>query len=207
MIKINLLPDEFKRTQKPKASFEFKMPEFGPKAIKIAVISLSILIGFHILLVISIFLKDSSLKKLDSKWSSLQPQKIEIDRLNSEITAVEKTVLPIKQLVEKRFLWSKKLNQLSDLMTPGIWFTRLSIEIQVKDAQKGDYIRILNLEGCAASLYGDETALVGKFIKALQEDKDFFQHFSEVKLGPMQKAMIEKNEIMNFKVFCIFRKD
>lgn len=207
MIKINLLPAEFKKAQRPSRHFEFQVPKFGPKAFKIAIILLSFLAGLHFLLVISIFLKSNSLKKLNLKWQTLQPKKIEIDHLNSQINSIEKTVSPIRQLVEKRLLWSKRLNELSDLMTPGIWLEHLSIETQIKDAEKGIILRILNLEGCAAALYGDETSLVGKFIKALQENKDFFQHFSEIKLGPMEKAILENNPIMKFKILCFFRED
>lgn len=206
MIRINLIPVELKKDQKPKASFEFGIPELGPRLLKPALYLLSVLIGLHFLLALSILAKSVSLRTLNYKWQRLQPDRAEVERVNSEIANIEKTAFPIRQLIEKRVLWAKELNQLSDSMSTGVWLTKLFIETQIKDAKKGEYARILNLEGCAASLYGDETALVAKFVKALQADKEFFKYFSDLKLGPMEKGTLESIPVMNFKVFCFFKK-
>lgn len=207
MIKINLLPEELKKTPKPSKAFKFDINALGPKAFKALIIFLSALVALHIILVVSIFLKDSSLKRADLKWQKLQPVKIEIERISDESRGIEKRILPIRQLIEGRAMWARRLNQISDLLTPGIWLTRIYQETHLVDTQKGVSTRALNLEGCASSVYGDETALVAKFIKSLQEDKDFSGQFSEIKPGPMEKAMLENNPVMNFKITCFYRGD
>ena len=208
MIKINLLPHEFGKAQRPKRSLRLDIPKLGPKLKKLSVYLLSVLAGLHILLGLSIFLKTVSLKKLNAKWQRLQPSRAEVERLNKEIAELEKIIMPIRQLVAKRIIWSKELNQLSDSMVPGVWLTKLFIQSnQVRDAKDNEYVRVLNLEGYAASLYGDETVLVAKFIKAMQDNKEFFKYFRELKMGPMEKATLENAAVMNFKIFCFFKKD
>lgn len=220
MIKLNLLPGEFKKKKvadKPKKEKDEKKPKkapiqldkflkFGPQAVKIGRIAGIVLIGLNLVLGTFVLFKQLSLKSLDSQWKPLQPKKAELDKTNSEYATIEKLAGPIRQLVEGRFLWAKKINQVSDLMIPGIWLNRLAIEKQVKDAQKGDYVQTLILEGCAASSFGEETALIGKFIKGLQEAKEFSSDFSEIKSGPLEKTMLEKTPSMNFRVYCVFKK-
>lgn len=205
MIRINLLPDEYKKTKGKGAPFEFNIAKMGPKVLQIAGCSLAALIALHLVLCLFIFLRGSSLKKLDYKWRLLQPKKIEMDHLRADSSAAGKIIAPIKQLVESRMTWADKLNKLSELITPGIWFSRISLEKEARDPQKGTFQKILNIEGFASSAYGDETALVGRFIKALQEDGDFFKDFSAIKLGPMEKQSSDDISTMHFKISCFLK--
>lgn len=207
MIKINLLPPEVKKAQKQKAKkpVEFHIPKLGPKLIKAGIYSLSVLIGLHLILGISILFEGISLKNAELKWERLHPDRIEIERIAKEAASIEKFTAPVKELYDKRILWSRELNELSNAITPGVWLSRFFIETQVRNAQKGEFQRILNLEGRAASLYGDETALVAKFVKSLQDNKGFFRYFSDIKLGPMERLTVESNPVMNFRVFCYFK--
>lgn len=204
MIKINLLPKELTKEQKPSKAFQVKFPKIDPKFFKAGIYFLVALIGLNILTAASVVIKSNSLNRLESKWQSLQPDKTEIDRLNSEISDVEKKVLPIKEMMGKRILWAKELNELSNLLTPGVWLNKFFIQKHAGD--KGEYKYVLNFEGCAASLYGDEATLIANFIKAIQGNEEFFRYFSEVKLGPMEKTVIENTPVMNFKIFCAFKK-
>lgn len=207
MIKINLLPTELKSSKSPQRPHDLKIPELGPKTFKVAGYILAILITCHILLIVSIIFKSISLRTLEQKWQFLQPQKTDVEKLNSEVTSLERKFLPVKRLIEERDLWSKRLNRISDLMTTGIWLNKLFIQTQITDSQKAAYVRVLNLEGCAASIYGDETSLIAKFTKGLQEDQEFLQYFRDIKLGPMEKSILDKVPIMNFKITCFFRED
>mgnify|MGYP001575698925 CR=1 FL=1 len=207
MIKINLLPETAKKQQKSKKPFEFEMPKIGPEAIKAGIGFLSVLLAGHLLLGLSILLKEVSLNKLEAKWQQLSPRKKDVDKVKEEVEAVEKMVAPVRMLVNDRMSWSKILNQLSNLITPGVWLTKLYVQTQISSPQKGEYARSLNIEGCAASLYGDETSLAAKFTKALQDDKEFLGYFSEIKLGPMEKNALENIPVMNFQLFCLFKDE
>lgn len=206
MIKINLLPKELKKEQKPKKTFPvWELPKIAPKLFKAGIYGLSALLGINILVAASIIAKSASLGGLNAKWQALGPNKAEIDRLNTEINSIEKKTMPVKKLMEKRILWAKELNELSNIMTPGVWLTKFFIQKQA--GEKGEYKYILNIEGCTASLYGDETTLIANFVKAIQGNQEFFKYFSEAKLGPMEKAMMDKTPVMNFKIFCLLKKD
>ncbi len=206
MIKINLLPKELKKEQKPKKEFSIlELPKISPKLFKAGIYGLSALLGINFLIAASVIAKSASLGSLNNKWQALQPNKAQIDRLNLEISSIEKKTVPVKKLMEKRILWAKELNELSNLMPPGVWLTKFFIQKQA--GEKGGYKYILNIEGCAASLYGDEATLIANFVKAIQGNQEFFKYFNEAKLGPMEKAMMDKTPIMNFKIFCLLKRD
>jgi len=207
MIKINLLPEELRKNKSSKKTFRLDASALKPQFLKIGFYLIAVLLGVHLFLGLSVLLKSKSLDRLNSRWQKLEPDKIKIDGINSRIVSLEKEVLPIKQLVDSRMMWAVELNKLSNLMTTGVWFTKLFVQTQIPDIQTGESIRVLNLEGCAASLYGDETALAARLVKVLQEDEVFFKYFSEIKLGPMERTTLEKNPVMNFKIFCFFRKE
>lgn len=206
MIKINLLPKELKKEQKAKkVSQPLEFPKIGPKLFKAGIYCLCVLLGINMLIIGSTVAKSVSLKHLNNKWQTLQPNKAEIDSLNAQIGGIEKNILPVRNLLKKRILWAEELNALSNLITPGVWLTKFFIQKQ--PAEKGTYKYVLNIEGCAAALYGDEATLIANFVKALQSDREFFKNFSEAKMGPMEKAMVDKMPVMNFKIFCLLRGD
>ncbi|MBI4335271.1 MAG: hypothetical protein HY589_01300 [Candidatus Omnitrophica bacterium] len=206
MIKINLLPREVKKQQGPKRPVEFKIPELGAGALRIGIYSVSALIALHLFAAVSIMLKVGALNKLKSRWRTEEPRKAQIEDLNREVGLIEKKVLPVKELLDKRILWSRQLNALSNAMTPGVWLTKLYIVTRARGAKDQGYDRVLNIEGVAASLYGDEASLIAGFVKAIQGDAEFFKIFSEAKLGPMERAALDKSYIMNFRVFCVFKE-
>lgn len=196
MIKINLLPEELKISQKKKRNIEFKMPVITPRVWRIIGISAGMLAGLHIVFFISIMISTASYKELDKKWQSIQPDRIDAEKLIAQADGIEKKIAPIKKLTQDRILWARELNRISDLMTTGIWMNRLSIQSA----------KTLTIDGCAAALYGDETALIAAFMKALKDDREFSVYFDEIKMGPMQEAELEKNPIMRFKIYCTCRK-
>lgn len=205
MIKINLLPKELKKEQKPKKPLpKLEIPKIGPKLFKAGLYLLCALLGINLLVIVSVITKSISLRGAKAAWAALGPNKAEIDALNAQISGIEKDILPVRNLMAKRILWAQELNALSDLMTPGVWLTKFFIQKQAME--KGDYRYILNIEGCAASLYGDEATLIANFVKALQDNREFFKNFSEAKIGPMEKAALDNMSIMNFKVFCAMRR-
>jgi len=182
------------------------LAKFGPQFFKAVRYGVVAVIALHLLLGLLLFMKGVSLKTLDAKWQSLQSRKLEIEKVSKEQSSLEKIVLPMRQLTQGACFWSRKLNKISELITAGVWLTRLSTETQGQGA-KGPPSRILELRGYAASAYGDETGLIGKFAKALQDDKDFAGDFSEIKIGPMEKETTENAPVMNFKISCLLKKE
>lgn len=207
MIELDLLPTELKKVQRPKRDLKLELKKLGPQVFKMGGIFLGILLALHLVLGFAVLLKGASLKRLNSRWQLLKSQGTEIEDLNTKMKAAKKVVLPVRQLIEGRIYWSRKLNQLSDRMTPGIWLTGLTVNTQGSSDRKSGYGGSVHLQGYAAALYGDETALVGEFIKALQEDEEFIRSFDSVELNSMTRETLAGNAVMNFGVSLSLRGD
>lgn len=192
MIEINLLPKELRKKKK----VAFKMPEVNVKILPIGIGFFAILILTQLALGMAISSKTKAFESLNEEWNKIFPEKREVDALKKEVNEIERKVDIIDQLIVKRTLWSRKLSDLSNSMISGIWLTKLSLQ---KNKQ-------LNIEGNAYSSYGDETAVVGRFIKSLKENEDFFSDFSKIELGQIQRRSIKDAEVMRFVISCYFKR-
>ncbi len=207
MISINLLPDEFKKTQAARKPFLTNITQAKTLLVKGLIAVVSAAAGVNLLLALLVLLNGIALKNLNHKWQARQSQIAEIKKSKTESTVLENEINPMKELIEKRFSWARPVNQIGGLITSRIWIKRLSVQNKTPDPQKKETIKILNMEGCVASKYGNEAAAVAKFIKALQDNKEFRAHFEDIRLGPMDKGVAGNVPVMNFKVSCYFKKE
>lgn len=226
MIEINLLPEEL-RKKEPKfkridlSGFDLKnIPVF-----KIVIISLSTLAVFHILLFTTGVFSKARLKSLTKKYNDILPKKKEADALKAQSIAINSKVRTIDELMVKRFSWAKELNALSDSMTPGIWLSEFNYDEKIGEKpaspravinSKGKrevsrpaiekvLLRYLIISGYASSMGEEGTALIGKFIKSLKDNSNFYSHFSDIELGSIKSERIENQEVMSFKITCLFK--
>ena len=233
MIEINLLPEELKKKNEPKfKKFDlsgFNIDNFNIKNIplvKIGIIAIAALTAFHLALFLVGTTSKASLASLAKKRDACLPEKNEADSLRNELARINKKVTAIDGLMVKRLSWAKKLNGLSDALTPGIWLTELSYDEKAGDrlvlvartpngkskkgpsrsvAEKVVY-RYLVLSGYASSMGEQGTALIGKFIKSLKESSQFYSDFSEITLDSIKSDKFQDQEVMNFKITCMFKE-
>ena len=177
MIEINLLPKELK---KKKIKLELPNIKFTPIIIGVVAFIVFVQLVLSVTLMIK---KGYTLKRLEAKWTVFEPKSKELLAMNEQLESLTRKVKNIDSLVAKRLSWTKKLNDLSDLMTPGVWLNSLSID------EVGGR-KILSLKGSVSSSGMDEAALIGKFMKNLKENKSFFKDFSEIALGTIQKTEV-----------------
>jgi hypothetical protein len=222
MITINLLPQEDKKEESSfsKFSFSFKGQEKLVK--KIAITVLLALVAMHAVLFFIGMRSSMSIRALAQKDAMLQPGKKEYEALKSEVGSVNKKASAVDALIANRFSWAKKLNDLSESMTQGIWLTEISyketpseISTQVKALVKKPItkletkkiiFRYLNISGYASSMGEGATALVGKFINGMKENPSFFSDFTEIKLESIKSEKIFDQEVMNFRITCLFKE-
>lgn len=229
MIEINLLPEEFKKKE-PKFK---KMDLSGVNlqnipVLKIAGLFLAALVMIQIALFLINIYGNSVLAGLSKKYKELSPRKSEAEALKTQVDTVNKKVNAIDELMVKRFGWAKKLNDLSDSMTPGIWLTELSYDEKVvdrivqqdarvtgnakgkKDLPKPSTEKVLSryliLSGYASSMGEEGTALIGKFIKNLKDNSSFYSDFGTIELGVIRRDKVEDQEVMSFKITCLFKE-
>jgi len=224
MIEINLLPENLRKKERKKMD----LPEIY--FLPLAIYSLIGLVIIHLFFGAVILWKRGSVGRMTKKIEKLEPQKKEYLELKS---AVDKATLKqnsINQLMVNRLMWSKKLNDLSDSMIPGVWLTKLYLERkneqdaagkgkkkslklsldqlqQPKQApeKKSKVVSYLCLEGYASSLFGEEASIIAKFITSLKNNNDFYKDFSDIRLDSIQRKTIKDVEVMSFKIFCYFK--
>ena len=225
MITINLLPEELKKEERAFTKISFSFEGKGKSFKNLAIAAVLILITVHISLFFMNMKSSESYKALSQKNKRLAPAKKEYETLKAEAEISKKKATAIDELMANRFSWAKKLSDLSESLTQGIWLTELSyqensteIPVQVKappirpgskkevmaTEMKKITLRYLNISGYASSMGEQGTALIGKFIKNMKDNESFFSDFSEIKLESIKSDKILDQEVMSFRIICQF---
>lgn len=220
MIEINLLPEKLRKKKKP-----FKMPEITVASMPILIGIVTLLVIIHLAFIFTVKIQNRAYERMSKEWKVDSVKKDAIELTRRENIRMKKKVSEIEKLMSKKILWSKKLNQLSDLIMPGVWYTRLSIDkktVVVEPKGAGPLkkkslgmkrlaterveISYLNIEGEVSSAYGDELAIIGRFIEQLKSAPEFFGDFSNIELHSTELHSIGKIDVMKFNINCYFKK-
>ena len=194
MITINLLPEELK--VKPKAegtAFKFTLQE--KYFVYLLPVVICVLIFVHIVLILFSAVKGAQLNVLSKKWSSLGPQRKELDAFMQEHAAFSQDAIVLQQLSNQRINWAEKLNKLSLNLPPGVWFTDLSV------TQK-DFI----LKGSVIALQKEEMSLIHKLLSGLQNDPAFIGDFYNLELASVQNRAVGGYEVSDFTLVGAIKK-
>lgn len=231
MIEINLLPDELKKKDTRFKKFDLAHLDLkGLPVFKIAIGVIGILAVVHGLLFAVAAYSNVNLKELAKKQNELLPNTKEAQILKERSQMMVRKVGAINELMVKRFSWAKKLDALGDSMTPGIWLTEISYDeregqatvarlaglaagrgfkgrqdMAVSAAGENAPMRYLIMSGCASSPGEEGAAVVGKFIKSLKENSNFYSDIADIELGSIRSDKIEDQEVMRFRIICTFK--
>ncbi len=171
MIQINLLPDEFRRSQRTSAA-------------TLSVILIATFFGFGSLSVTGYLYLNvraeahSRVSILKEQLDNMTPQVRYAESLDSEKGEFEKRNKTIQEIAKSRTLWSEKLDRFAeivnrDVMSPRhqVWFDGIDIEcgLEAKDPH-------MDLDGFSA---GEEFKLVSNFHEDLSRDAVFAKGFTE----------------------------
>jgi hypothetical protein len=208
MIEINLLPEEAKKKKRSPAKIDvsaIKMPDLP--IVSIAGWTIGAVLIVQLILFAIGGVGATTLKSLSREYKGILPKKQETEKLKIQVDIMNKKVGAINELMVKRFSWEKKLNSLSDSMTPGIWLTELQYDEKPVEPSKTDSAlsRYLILSGAASSMGEEGTALIGRFIKSLKDDPAFYSDFSGIELDTIKREKTKDQEIMTFKITCLFK--
>jgi hypothetical protein len=225
MININLLPEDLRKEESSFSKMTLRFKEQGKLFRNLAIAALLTLICVHAILFLIGSRSSAAFKTLTQKNDELLPGKREYETLAAEAGIMSKKTKSIDALMANRFSWAKKLNDLSDAMTQGIWLTGISYEEKpsnisvqvkvpnnipgkkeiVKTETQMTNLKYLNISGYASSMGEQGTALIGKFIKSMKDRSDFFSDFSEINLESIKAEKFMDQEVMNFKITCLFK--
>ncbi len=191
-------------------------------ALRWALISVGALIAFHMLLFTTGIYAKIRVHSLAKKYDVMLPQKKEADDLRAQSESITRKVTAINGLMVKRFSWARKLSDLSDSMAPGVWLSELSLESKMTEraAQSNDkssgsknrkgaatekiLVTYLVMSGYTSQMGESGAALVGKFIKSLKDNPNFYSDFSDITLVSIKSDKFDTQEVMNFKITCPF---
>jgi hypothetical protein len=212
MIEINLLPQEMRKRPSPFANIDFSA--FSLQKLPVMPIAAGF-VGLLILVLALVFAMGlysrMALSSLTKRYEAITPKMKEAQALMAQNDSVNKRVSAIDDLMSGRFSWAKNLNAISDSMTPGIWLSELIYdENPVSGVQpaKGKGPKMpgrLIMIGYATGSGEQGAALVGKFIKSLKDNEEFYSDFGEVDLVGVKSEKVDGQDVVSFRVNCIFK--
>jgi len=193
MIEINLLPEGMRKQKRP--FFKLDLEMVG----KVKFLVGGIALGFLILLVIVPSIGSSIRKKqiiqILLEEQNIDPQRFQAEEINKEVTILKAKMNMLDEITKRRFLWAQKLNEISDVVLTGIWFTRIY----------SDSKRRLIIQGSVISKKEEAMASVGKFMKNIKEHESFFKDFKNIKLETVQRKSINERDVVDFKIALYFK--
>ena len=228
MIEINLLPQEM-RKKEPR----FKAVEFGEIDLKnlpvknIGIAAAAVLIALHAILFVIGSYSKSRAAAMSKKYNAIMPERNNALALKSQIDLMNRKVAAIDELMVKCFGWAEKLSDLNDSITPGIWLSELKYEERIgeraiqssakqasatgknqalKQSTEKVIFRYLMISGYASSMGEQGTASIGKFIKSLKDNSGFYSDFNDIELGSIKSEKMQDQEVMSFKLTCMFKQ-
>jgi len=193
MIEINLLPEEL-RKKKSEPVFNMNM-----ESEKLRFLAIGGAAGILILIVIALslgsFIRKAQINNLLAREKVFSDRLSRISIINKEIAILKAKMAVLDQLTKRKFLWTEKLNQLSDLLLPGIWFTHIYTDSENR----------LMIEGSVISKSEEAMAFVGKFMKNVKDNQQFFKDFKSIKLESVQRKNKEERDVVDFKISLYFQ--
>jgi cell division protein FtsB len=131
---------------------------------------------------------------VNSRQQKLDRIKFELDSLKREATKVSKDdVLALASLEQDRFLWSRRLEKLSEILPQGMAIT--GIEFQNKT---------LKLHALAqVDTNVKEFEVISKFIELLKTTPEFREGLFEIRFDQSLRKVIEDQDVLVFSVDCL----
>ena len=129
-----------------------------------------------------------------SRQTKLDRIKFELDSLKREATKVSKDdVMALARLENERFLWSRRLEKLAEILPTGMAVT--GIEYQNK---------ILTVHALAqVDTSIKEFEMISKFIELLKTTPEFRDGLHEVRFDQSLRKVIEDQDVLVFSIECL----
>jgi Tfp pilus assembly protein PilN len=217
MPQINLLLTASSKKKKAKA-LEVSKVELT-KAISIflpiSYVAVAILVLVWLIFSFLVMRDKRELAILDQKKSSLTVSPQEIQQVALKKEQLNNKMELLENFSSRKFIWSEKLEKISEFLPDGIWLTEISLDQlafssseEKKDKEKIVLLNkfMLTIKGSAyAYKIQDAVSSIGKFNNLMKETEEFSKDFSEITLFNVAKASIGKTDVMNFEFNLMVR--
>ena len=120
MIEINLLPEELRLKR------QSSKPSQLDNLVYLIPVILFVVVVVHMYLGMIFLTRSKVLAGLESTWHKLEPKRVEVLGLKSEINSESTDAQMVQSYLAKRVPLAPKLNKLSLDLPPGIWFNSIN---------------------------------------------------------------------------------
>jgi len=207
MLKINLLPPELRKKRKRSRVVVFELTQTF--LILIIVFEIALFLSFFLFVNMKVANKQQDLKSVRSELERLQAQVKDVKKLEDDAKKLENRLKIINDLMFSRMQWSKKLNELSNLIPENIWLTSLSLGQQGAVSSGGGVSVTKNVLvlRCKSISYPGEKGInqVGVFMNNLKFSPSFFETFSDVEFLGTTSEKSGETEVINFELRLPFK--
>lgn len=202
MITINLLPPQLRLD---KGLFRFT----GEFALSAGIGSGFILLVLLLVLTAIVGIQEAALKGAERELTGLDASWQETKQLKNSIRLLQGKVSMAEELLSHSLLWSKKMNEIGDLIQPGLWLTKIELQKRSVTGSSGDVLTedvLFLIQGRVYSKEGGETAIIGKYIKALKGDENFSRDFGDIRLENIRSHQLGGVPVAEFMLECPLKK-
>ena len=163
-----------------------------------------ILLAFFLFLLAIVGYQESALKRVEEELNGLDAVRQEMKQLKKDLRFLQDHSSTAEGLMKHPLLWSRKMNQVSDLLRAGIWLTKLELQRRSISTEKQEIKEgvALFIQGRVYSRDREEAAVVGKYISALKGNEDFFKDFEYIHLENIQSRPLGAVSVSEFTLVC-----
>lgn len=223
MIQINLLPEELRKREAPK----IVLPEIP--VTKTLLICGALLLTAQIIFTLLTFYYSWQGRTLKEKADASRSQNAQIQRYQSQTRQIQEELKSMRSLLIRKFYWASLLNAITDSTSKGVWFRGFSVEEgksvrsanttspktpktsdstsptpSTRQSAVSEKPYILKLTGSVMAP-GQETAVIGKEIKSLEENPVIRELFSGSSVT-MSQRKIKDVDVYDFELILKFKK-
>ena len=189
MLRVNLLPESARRASGSPLEQAYRTP-----LAKFVAVALGL---YLVSLVVPYTLYQSQLRTLNEKVLSLQPKKLEVDRIQGLLTGLKNQAASFQSLSRgDRGLWSRRFNILSDVTPEGVWFTELTLEPG----------KSLVIQGSAVGMAGAEMVSIGRLVQDLKSNPDFASVVKDLQIESIKRVQEREIELAQFTLTCALQE-
>jgi len=229
MIKINLLPQEFRKDEK----HSLVLPDIiSPKSLFLFLFLLIIVEAG--LFAYTRWLLEPRYEALQDQFISLGPKLKVVRSIKTETSAKQKTLRALSKKMERPFYWTGILNAVARGTVKGVWLNHLVVETrefeikkdeEKKEAEKEDSSPkkrprrkrsskgpekekrfVLALKGRVAAMSG-ETAVMSHLISRLKQQEAMREAAEDIFLERISRGTLGEKQVYDFVVLCLFRRE
>jgi len=184
MLTINLIPEDVRKAGLSHIEQLHRTPLMW--------IAGGLMVVYALSLVVRVGLGRQQLQQLNAKIQVLQPKKREVDEIQRLLARLRAQQAAFQGLKRGQWLWSKRLNILSNVTPDGVWFTELTL-----NPAKG-----LVIQGAAIGQGGSEMVHVGRLVQDLKADPEFASAVKDIQIESIKRIQDRNIEIVQFTVAC-----